>query len=64
MVFAALLAVTCLRRALNRLHYMGIACCLVHTLSMALVQTKHMLPGLLAVQPVRQLGSHLGSCAA
>ena len=29
MIFAALLAVTCLRRTLNRLQYTGIACCLV-----------------------------------
>ncbi len=29
MLFAALLAVTCLHRTLNRLHYTGIACCLV-----------------------------------
>ncbi len=50
MVFAALLAVTCLRRTLNRLHYMGIACCLVHPLSVALVQTKHMPPGVLAAR--------------
>lgn len=27
MVFAAILAVTCLRRALNRLHYLGILAC-------------------------------------
>jgi len=29
MLFAALLAVTCLHRSLNRLHYTGIVCCLV-----------------------------------